>query len=165
MSVLSSMETAEYEPVSRYERRTDRESRLCGLLDMKYLPYFEVAAPDDEELTLFDQLCDKSDGGWLVFRENAIRVDHYMENGNEIRSVVETHINSQGELGFVTSNLIKHSEKYYLEIHSGRIDDNGDIWEPAVGSPDVSPAPHGAFVVHYQVAYEAAPMTTLPRAA
>lgn len=151
---------------TRFEQRGDHSTRECGLIDPKYKASFEVPPADDEELVLFDELCGKSDGGWVYFRNNMLRLDHNMENGNEIRSIIESKVHEDGTLHFVTTNLICHRDgRYYLEIHPGFVDENGDIWEPPVGGPDVSPAPHSALVIHYQVAYEAQPVTTLPEAA
>lgn len=140
------------------EKFAERSSRPCGLVDWEDRQRFEQPRLDSEEEAQFDSCCDRAYCGWVSFRDKILRLDHRMENGNEIRSVKEiVDVDASGYMICATHNLINHIDgNTYLEVHESLEDADGNIlFEPEVGSPAVGPGDHQDVVLHYQVAYEA----------
>lgn len=140
----------------------NHDSRIHGLISAVLLPTCRVETPDFQEIEAFDGKSILADGGWVTFRGRVVRVDHFIEHGNEVRSVVEPlQTNAEGYTLCRTVNLITNpDDDTYLEVHPSIECPDGTLWEPEVGSPYITPGEHLDIVLHYQVADEATPLST-----
>ena len=136
--------------------------KTCGLIAESDNQRFIKPAPEDEEVQLFDRLCDLSDNGFVSLHGRVVRVDHKIEGKNEIRSVLEYKgVDESGlEIWRVASVINHENGSTYLEVHEDRELGGQVVWEPVVGASEVIPGEHQDMLLHYRVAYEAAPLTT-----
>ncbi len=136
----------------------------CGLIDAADMPRHQVMIRDEQFTDYFASLCELSDKGWVAYHDRIVKLDCYMENGNQIFSYIDPQFRNDGSVALDCSNLIRHRNgNWYFEVHATVIGVDGTLHEPAVGSVDV--LPHDfvhpeASMVHYRVAYEASPLLT-----
>lgn len=138
---------------------TDKALQECGLIAVQDMERFECAPFEDQEMELFDALCDSSTAGKVVLDNSEVHLDRYPENGNILRSVdVPTEQTDEGTW-YQSYNLITHRNgKTYFETHLSFRDIDGNLHEPAVGSEAVQPDSGTDIVMHYRVAYGATPL-------
>lgn len=135
--------------------------RTAGLIAEDSIGFFVRTAPEEQEMSYFDALCEASDRGLVRFRGNLVRLDHFLENGSEIRSVVECVANNEDGTQTVraSSFITRPDGLICFECHpateiAGRV-----VSEPSIGSPEVLPGTHQDVLLHYAVAYEGLPVT------
>lgn len=137
-----------------------RERRTHGLIAEDKKEFFMIYPPEEQESSLFDWLCDATSGGYVGFRDKKVRVEHFIENGSEVRGIiVPLSKNADGTENVRAVCLITCSDgRTCLESHDAVELQGRVISEPEVGSPGVMPGTHQDLLLHYAVAYEGVPL-------
>jgi hypothetical protein len=135
------------------------QSYECGLIAEQDMPRHEVMVRDEAFGCYFANLCETADQGWVRYRNRTVKLDFYLENGNEMYSYLDPQFREDGSVALECSTLIHHRNgRWYFEVHATHIGPDGTFQEPPVGSPDVLPYDFvhpEASMIHYRVAYEA----------
>lgn len=144
---------------SVFEGRPTNDNKY-GLLSQGSIEMFATPPPDEQESRLFDWLCDATNGGHVSFRDRKVRVEHFIENGSEVRVVVvPLSQNEDGTENVRAVCLITCPDGITcLESHDAVELQGQVISEPEVGSPNVMPGTHQDLLLHYAVAYEGVPL-------
>lgn len=136
-----------------------KSDQVCGLIDPADMDRFECTAFEEDQLRLFDTVCDMSDAGHVCISNDAVRIDRYCENGNVVRTVEVSAGTDEHGAWYQSYNYIAHaSGKSYFETHCSYYDPSGKLHEPAVGDQSVQPNAGNDHMIHYHVAYGGIPL-------
>ena len=146
-----------YDFSSGFETDHDNSANICGLIAEVDMDKAWVPFDDDDLLARFDVLCERSDGGWVMYGEDMVRLALYAQNGNIIRGIIKSRINLEcSRLEFLAYNLIAHSDgNYYVGDHPGYVNDEGKHVEPTVGHEVIQLGRISTLVLFDQISREA----------
>lgn len=133
----------------------ERSNRSYGLIEPG-ASQFDFLLLEEESLQKFDALFDAIGRQQAKLGTRRIRLDHYFENHNEIRSVVEIlNTDQEGTDHCVATSFITNPHgQTAIESHPSKEKNGVIIWEPEVGDSSVMPVGYDGYLLFGRVIYD-----------